>query len=33
VPKALETPKDPEPAADLRNLAVLRGLRRVSGRR
>jgi deoxyribonuclease-4 len=28
VPKALETPKDPEPAADLRNLAVLRRLRR-----
>jgi deoxyribonuclease-4 len=34
VPKALETPKDPEPAADLRNLAVLRRLRRgVSGSR
>jgi deoxyribonuclease-4 len=28
VPKVLETPKDPEPAADLRNLAILRGLRR-----
>jgi deoxyribonuclease IV len=28
VPKALETPKDPEPDADLRNLAVLRRLRR-----
>lgn len=28
VPKALETPKDPEPAADRRNLAVLRRLRR-----
>ncbi len=27
VPKVLETPKDPEPAADLRNLAVLRRLR------
>ena len=33
VPKALETPKDPEPAADLRNLAVLRRLRAVSARR
>jgi deoxyribonuclease-4 len=33
VPKVLETPKDPEPAADLRNLAVLRRLRAaVSGR-
>ena len=34
-PKVLETPKDPEPAADLRNLATLRRLRRrvVSGRR
>jgi deoxyribonuclease-4 len=31
VPKVLETPKDPEPAADLRNLATLRRLRRVSG--
>jgi deoxyribonuclease-4 len=31
VPKVLETPKDPEPEADLRNLATLRGLRRVSG--
>ena len=27
IPKVLETPKDPEPAADLRNLAVLRRLR------
>jgi deoxyribonuclease-4 len=27
VPKVLETPKEPEPAADLRNLAVLRRLR------
>jgi deoxyribonuclease-4 len=33
VPKVLETPKDPEPAADRRNLAVLRGLRTVSARR
>jgi deoxyribonuclease-4 len=33
VPKVLETPKEPEPAADRRNLAVLRGLGRVSGRR
>jgi deoxyribonuclease IV len=32
VPKVLETPKDPEPKADLRNLATLRRLRRVSGR-
>ena len=33
VPKVLETPKDPEPIADLRNLAVLRRLRRrVSAR-
>ncbi|HEU4369739.1 MAG TPA: deoxyribonuclease IV [Methylomirabilota bacterium] len=32
VPKVLETPKEPEPAADRRNLAVLRRLRRVSGR-
>jgi deoxyribonuclease-4 len=32
VPKVLETPKDPEPQADLRNLATLRRLRRVSGR-
>ena len=31
VPKVLETPKDPEPEADLRNLATLRALRRVSG--
>ena len=30
VPKVLETPKDPEPAADLHNLAVLRRLRGVS---
>jgi deoxyribonuclease IV len=30
VPKVLETPKEPEPAADLRNLATLRRLRRVS---
>jgi deoxyribonuclease-4 len=34
VPKVLETPKEPEPTADLRNLATLRRLRRgVSGRR
>jgi deoxyribonuclease-4 len=37
VPKVLETPKEPEPAADLRNLAVLRRLRaprsRATGRR
>jgi deoxyribonuclease-4 len=32
VPKVLETPKDPEPEADLRNLAALRRLRRVSAR-
>ncbi len=33
VPKVLETPKEPEPTADLRNLATLRRLRRpVSGR-
>jgi deoxyribonuclease-4 len=31
VPKVLETPKEPEPEADLRNLATLRRLRRVSG--
>jgi deoxyribonuclease-4 len=32
VPKVLETPKAPEPTADLRNLATLRRLRRpVSG--
>jgi deoxyribonuclease-4 len=31
VPKVLETPKDPEPEADRRNLAVLRALR--AGRR
>src|SRR2546425_3782385 len=31
VPKVLETPKEPEPAADLRNLAVLRRLRRRLG--
>jgi deoxyribonuclease-4 len=30
VPKVLETPKDPEPAADLANLAALRRLRRIS---
>jgi len=28
VPKVLETPKEPEPVADLRNLAILRRLRR-----
>jgi len=28
IPKVLETPKEPEPAADLRNLATLRRLRR-----
>ena len=32
VAKVLETPKDPEPAADLRNLATLRRLRRPLGR-
>lgn len=32
VPKVLETPKEPEPRADLRNLAVLRRLRRRLGR-
>lgn len=34
VPKVLETPKEPEPRADLRNLAVLRRLRprRISAR-
>src|SRR6185436_5217312 len=32
VPKVLETPKEPEPAADLRNLATLRRLRRVSAK-
>lgn len=32
VPKVLETPKDPEPLMDRRNLARLRGLRRVSVR-
>jgi deoxyribonuclease-4 len=32
VPKVLETPKEPEPTADLRNLAVLRRLRRRLGR-
>jgi deoxyribonuclease IV len=31
VPKVLETPKEPEPTADLENLAVLRGLRRRRG--
>jgi deoxyribonuclease-4 len=33
VSKVLETPKEPEPAADLRNLATLRALRRASARR
>lgn len=33
VPKVLETPKDPEPTADLRNLAALRRLRGVSAPR
>ena len=34
VPKVLETPKEPAPAADLRNLAILRRLRRpLSGRK
>ena len=28
VPKVLETPKEPEPVADRRNLALLRSLRR-----
>ncbi|PYM83527.1 MAG: deoxyribonuclease IV, partial [Candidatus Rokuibacteriota bacterium] len=28
VPKVLETPKEPEPTADLKNLATLRRLRR-----
>jgi deoxyribonuclease IV len=32
VPKVLETPKEPEPIADQRNLASLRRLRGVSGR-
>jgi deoxyribonuclease-4 len=32
VPKVLETPKEPEPTADLRNLATLRRLRRRLGR-
>jgi deoxyribonuclease-4 len=32
VPKVLETPKEPEPAADRRNLALLRSLRRVASR-
>jgi deoxyribonuclease-4 len=27
IPKVLETPKEPEPAADIRNLAILRALR------
>jgi deoxyribonuclease-4 len=31
VPMVLETPKEPEPAADLRNLALLRRLRRRRG--
>jgi len=30
VPKVLETPKEPEPVADRKNLATLRALRRVS---
>ena len=29
VPKVLETPKEPEPVADRRNLAALRRLRRA----
>jgi deoxyribonuclease-4 len=33
VPKVLETPKEPEPIADRRNLAALRRLRPASGRR
>jgi deoxyribonuclease-4 len=33
VPKVLETPKEPEPTADLRNLATLRRLRRARERR
>jgi hypothetical protein len=33
VPKVLETPKDPEPAADLRDLAVLRRLRALTAPR
>lgn len=32
VPKVLETPKEPEPTSDLRNLATLRRLRRRPGR-
>jgi deoxyribonuclease IV len=32
VPKVLETPKEPEPTSDLRNLAALRRLRRPLGR-
>ncbi len=32
VPKVLETPKEPEPTADLRNLSTLRRLRRRLGR-
>ncbi len=28
IPKVLETPKEPEPAADIRNLSVLRALRK-----
>jgi len=31
IPKVLETPKEPEPMADRRNLARLRALRRLSG--
>jgi deoxyribonuclease-4 len=33
VPKVLETPKEPEPTADLRNLATLRRLRRAAAPR
>jgi deoxyribonuclease-4 len=33
VPKVLETAKEPEPIADLRNLATLRRLRPLSGKR
>jgi len=32
IPKVIETPKEPAPAADARNLAVLRGLRMPGGR-
>jgi len=31
IPKVLETPKEPEPAADRKNLATLRALRRPDG--